>query len=94
MTKYRETTLSLAAMLCAAVLFTAGRAEAGLLDEAFAPRSVPGLELAKLDVPVVKAPPLAASAQPAAAPDAVLPAPEPVAEKGFWQRTKEFFGFK
>jgi len=91
MTKYRETTLSLAAMLCAAVFFTAVRADAGPLDDAFSPRSVPGLELASLDVPVVKAPPLAADRP---APEAVLQATQPVAKKGFWQRTKEFFGFQ
>lgn len=87
MTKYRKFAPAvLAALLMCA---TAGQAQAAPLDEAFAPRHVPGLVLASLEVPVMRA----AQVQPAApAREIAVPAtPEP--EKSFWDRTREFFGF-
>ncbi|MFP5223692.1 MAG: hypothetical protein ACLGSA_15480 [Acidobacteriota bacterium] len=86
MTKYHKFTPAvLAALLMCA---TAGQAQAGPLDEAFAPRPVPGLAVASLEVPVQPA----SKAAPAPAQELAAPtAPEP--EKGFWDRTREFFGF-
>lgn len=92
MAKYRK---SVPTVLAAAlVLALAGQGRAGTLDEAFASRPVPGLTLASLDVPVMRAgqPKPAAPAQELAVPapaSGKLGAPE----KGFWDRTREFFGF-
>lgn len=89
MTKYRKFTPAvLAALLVCAMVGQPGQVEAGTLDEAFSPRPVPGLTLASLDVPV----PPAHKAEPASVQELAAPAaPEP--EKGFWDRTREFFGF-
>lgn len=88
MTKYRNFIVALA---CCAALAGAKAASAQELQAAFAPRSVPGLELASLDVPVARTAPKAEAAP------ALLPAAEQAApseeEKGFWQQTLEFFGF-
>ena len=93
MTTYRKT---LPALALAAALSAAAPAQAGPLDEAFAPRVVPGLELASLDVPVRrKASPAPEKAAPVAEQAPTLlhgSPPAPDAEKGLWERTKEFFG--
>ena len=88
MTKYRNFTLALA---CRAALSWAAGARAQDLDGAFAPRSVPGLALASLDVPVAKPAPAPA---PALTPAPAEPqAPAEAEEKGLWRQTLEFFGF-
>lgn len=89
MTKCRKFTPAVLAalLLCA----TVGQAQAGPLDEAFAPRPVPGLTVASLEVPVMRA----AQARPAAPVQGIAaPAtPEPEPEKSFWDQTRKFFGF-
>lgn len=89
MTKYREFAPAvLAALLTCATAGPVGLAWAGTLDEAFAPRPVPGLTLASLEVPVLQA----HKAEPAPGQETAQPAtPEP--EKSFWDQTREFFGF-
>lgn len=92
MTKYHKFAPAvLAALLLCATAGQPGQAEqawAGTLDEAFAPRPVPGLTLASLEVPVQQA----HKAEPAPVQETAPPAaPEP--EKSFWDQTREFFGF-
>lgn len=89
MTKYHKFAPAvLAALLMCATAGPVGQAWAGALDEAFAPRPVPGLTLASLEVPVQQA----HKAEPAPAQVLAAPAaPEP--EKSFWDQTREFFGF-
>jgi len=100
MTKYRNSLPALAlAITCSAMLSIAGQASAQALDEAFRPRSVPGVEYASLDVPVAKARAAMATAAPGRAPATPLAVRPPEAgkapaEKSLWQRTKNFFGFK
>lgn len=84
MTKYHK----FAPAVLAALLMCATAGQAGTLDEAFAPRPVPGLTLASLEVPVQPA----LKAEPAPVQELAAPAaPEP--EKSFWDQTREFFGF-
>lgn len=94
MTKYHKFAPAvLAALLMCATAGPVGQAWAGTLDEAFAPRPVPGLTLASLEVPVQQA----HKAEPAPAQESAAPAtpaaPEPEPEKSFWDQTREFFGF-
>ena len=89
MTKYHKFAPAvLATLLMCATAGQPGQVKAGTLDEAFSPRPVPGLTLASLEVPVQPA----QRAEPAPVQQLAAPAaPEP--EKGFWDRTREFFGF-
>lgn len=91
MTKYQKIGSGLALL---AALAATHAAAADSLERAFAPRPVPGLVLASLDIPVAKAPAVAARPAPSApAPVAgVVPDRAPQPGKGFWERTLEFFG--
>ncbi|GFK93691.1 hypothetical protein NNJEOMEG_01525 [Fundidesulfovibrio magnetotacticus] len=91
MTKYRNT---LAAALMLAVAGGAAQARAWSFDEVYAPRAVPGLELASLEVPV------AAKARPAEAPTQAPQAPalesapeQPAAPPTLWRRFRDYLGF-
>lgn len=91
MTKYRN--LMLAALAVACLAATAQGAWAWSFEEVYAPRAVPGLELASLDVPVAKAAASIAAEAPAA-PEPLAPATmDPAARKTPWQRFLDFLGF-
>ena len=87
MMKYRKISIALAVF---AVMAAAQAAHTGPADSAFAPRPVPGLVLASLDIPVATKAPLPAKQPPAPAQDVPDRALEP--QKGFWEHTREFFG--
>jgi len=92
MTKYHKFAPAvLAALLMCATAGPIGQAWAGTLDEAFAPRPVPGLTIASLEVPVQPS----QKAGPAPVQESAAPATPatPGPEKSFWDQTREFFGF-